>query len=1495
MPPAKAEVNGNGTTAEVTSDLVVVGHEESNNENAGGQARRKGEVNGSNGHTANEERVEWHRGLVDFYKQIEKGAVDGMEVVQATTTKTGKDLEKLQEDLDEELEKLQDETQKQLNNLTDLFTGGGEKRDDAGDAQAAELVERELGLKPGPTITLHCIDNMDGKFKALEMRVDWIDSWEDVLQKLKEAFKRDVIFEYEVGGRVLRVQDDGSFDRAMALAEGSGNKLYVVIQQAVWAEPVMEEIEPEEPEPEEEPLIVTCADRLAYSPVPYKPLLLLGSLGLITAIAMCVGGISLFGNDGTYMLALSLTIPVPYFIHGFTVARSQPVEPTVIKCLVASVGTAMGLIVILSYSQLPATDGMIGAAVWSLATSFYLWVSYPLFPAFYAEFKNPKKKKKRKLTQAQEREQLWARIYMWLGLMLYSGFYLTLQSTPLLHATNLVTLEQTYTPMGRLVPRNAKGGRNHLFCLGFTDPDAVVDNRPVVVFEAMEGLGQALAVAGVQEKVARVGIACAYDRAGFGWSDPPAVDDRRGPENIAEELHFMLMQNNISVLIPPRTGEIEPQVKFVEPPFVLVGHSVGSLYMRTFAKNYPKRVAAVVQWDPLPSQDAQLGEKYLASATVRVLNDFMLTLCTYYLEPMGLIDVFLRSLLITPLLNGTSMAKPKAEGGIGDDLDRMTARMLKRNWCPSVAKEHADLYQGGKPGISTVVEADNNGYDTPFVVWTRRVSVYAGMKDEYDHNYTIDGEDACGKDSTGIADPTMNHPEGTRGWACVGFKVLSYSRMPYKNPHKRTCEVEGQPQKGSNNPCPDILRSNKDPDPPASELAPMQGPLVQAQLVDTVLNAWHMLTPPVFTEFPSAPMAFAMQAFLPLDEDAFRLQFTEDMREVLGARFQDTVRVVVVGGPTLCPASSAGRPDMLGQLMPGDCPRSTCMDLRMCSSPWDTSQGLLVRRRAAYRDAAASAGSSLTYHPTRPESSSATDAAGWRWPLRRHGLTAKTSDETRAFGGREDAGKTEMRAFTEKAFYLVFKLVGYKDSAVQAAVDVLVCLRSDCKERQLDATEARKTSPNTTITRQAERDRRDALFDKYDVSTVVLGERLLSNNSWVVSVQAVLKQCPNGTFTEGKGCRQCPANATSAKGSQEQTKCQCDTNYFLEVINDDWVCTHCPPNSRSKCGSTLRTDCKCNPGYYGKDGQDCTPCPLNTYKALVGDYPCTNCNATQAGCPVPLYPNTPDNLPLTLALATCHPAPVSVPGGVSGLVQHGRFGQILTGPDWGTNCTIGAPTIDACTNSTDASFEDSGVMLGNYDAAACASPAIKEAPYSFIASDGQIVMQRCLSRNVFGCSVFANLSLQHWPVETECRQCEAQDGSPMCCFSKHTVRDCSAAYPGGAPGHCDEVPALTLKERDNIIEFCEASEDSNATRRGGVAVSSGVRRIEGESGGIGEEPGCCGDFTSEEVAWRGEKAQKEELMRRQERQRLRQRQENRHRKWIQGDLAAYQRKGDTHD
>jgi len=38
----------------------------------------------------------------------------------------------------------------------------------------------------------------------------------------------------------------------------------------------------------------------------------------------------------------------------------------------------------------------------------------------------------------------------------------------------------------------------------------------------------------------------------------------------------------------------------VQPPFVLAGHSAGSIYMRQFAVDFPELTAAIVSLDGLP-------------------------------------------------------------------------------------------------------------------------------------------------------------------------------------------------------------------------------------------------------------------------------------------------------------------------------------------------------------------------------------------------------------------------------------------------------------------------------------------------------------------------------------------------------------------------------------------------------------------------------------------------------------------------------------------------------------------------------------------------------------------------------------------------------------------------------------------------------------------------------------------------------------------------------
>jgi len=122
------------------------------------------------------------------------------------------------------------------------------------------------------------------------------------------------------------------------------------------------------------------------------------------------------------------------------------------------------------------------------------------------------------------------------------------------------------------------GHRMHVICTGSGSPTLVLD----------AGLGNdALVWGGVQPWLSRTTRVCAYDRAGFGWSD--ALPSPRDAEHITSELHQLLVQANISA------------------PIVLMGHSIAGIYIRDYATRFPADVAGLVFVDsstPLQNQNS---------------------------------------------------------------------------------------------------------------------------------------------------------------------------------------------------------------------------------------------------------------------------------------------------------------------------------------------------------------------------------------------------------------------------------------------------------------------------------------------------------------------------------------------------------------------------------------------------------------------------------------------------------------------------------------------------------------------------------------------------------------------------------------------------------------------------------------------------------------------------------------------------------------------------
>lgn len=122
--------------------------------------------------------------------------------------------------------------------------------------------------------------------------------------------------------------------------------------------------------------------------------------------------------------------------------------------------------------------------------------------------------------------------------------------------------------------------RLHIYCIGAGSPAIVIDVGAGESYTSWQSL---------QEQLAQDTRVCAYDRAGYGQSEPGPMP--RHSQQAAGELHRLLQES----------GE--------EGPFLLVGHSLGGLNMQVFAANYPEQVAGAVLLDP-PPLGWMLGEGF---------------------------------------------------------------------------------------------------------------------------------------------------------------------------------------------------------------------------------------------------------------------------------------------------------------------------------------------------------------------------------------------------------------------------------------------------------------------------------------------------------------------------------------------------------------------------------------------------------------------------------------------------------------------------------------------------------------------------------------------------------------------------------------------------------------------------------------------------------------------------------------------------------------------
>lgn len=124
------------------------------------------------------------------------------------------------------------------------------------------------------------------------------------------------------------------------------------------------------------------------------------------------------------------------------------------------------------------------------------------------------------------------------------------------------------------------GRRIHLFCLGA--------GSPTVILTA--GLGDWVSTwSKVHAPIAQKTRTCAWDRAGFGYSDPSSAP--QDASHTAKDLEDALKAARI------------------RGPYVLVGHSAGSYESLLFADKHPRQTRGMVLVDPsFPDQDRYLSK-----------------------------------------------------------------------------------------------------------------------------------------------------------------------------------------------------------------------------------------------------------------------------------------------------------------------------------------------------------------------------------------------------------------------------------------------------------------------------------------------------------------------------------------------------------------------------------------------------------------------------------------------------------------------------------------------------------------------------------------------------------------------------------------------------------------------------------------------------------------------------------------------------------------------
>lgn len=215
------------------------------------------------------------------------------------------------------------------------------------------------------------------------------------------------------------------------------------------------------------------------------------------------------------------------------------------------------------------------------------------------------------------------------GILIALLLVLILVPLGVLYQTDQIRLDQRqYPPPGVLVHVGEQ--QFHLYCTG--------SGKPTIVLEA--GLGDSSFIWNrVQKELSDATQVCSYDRPGLGWSDFSAELIPR--ERVAENLHMLLANAG------------------VQGPYILVGHSIGGIYIREFTYAHPDEVAGLVYIDSVHEQQGITGERRregMASSLNGLLSFCSLVAPTGIFRVFGLADALVRDTGLDPEVIAAAIA-----------------------------------------------------------------------------------------------------------------------------------------------------------------------------------------------------------------------------------------------------------------------------------------------------------------------------------------------------------------------------------------------------------------------------------------------------------------------------------------------------------------------------------------------------------------------------------------------------------------------------------------------------------------------------------------------------------------------------------------------------------------------------------------------------------------------------------------------------------------------